>query len=201
MTAITCWSCGASSEDPHFCRCCGTLQPPSGDYFEYLGVARKLQIDLGELERNFYSLSRRLHPDIYFRRSARERQLSEEAAARLNDGYRTLQDPVSRADYLLGLYGIERRAQSVPAELLEDVFELNTALERIRSGDDSALPQLVEARSRFKSLLEEADGSLQTAFSEWDQTGEHEALETISGLLHQRSYILKLLGEVTAAVV
>ena len=201
--SVACWNCGQAPEDVHFCRHCGFLQPPASDYFEYLGLLQKLQIDRAVLEKNFYSLSRRLHPDVYFKRPDRERQLSEDATALLNDAYRTLKDPVARAEYLLSLHGMnksEQKSSNVPPELLEEVFELNMALEEIRSGDDSVRPQLLEARLKFEGMLAAVNRSLEAGFAEWDQTGRRAALERIFGTLNRRNYIRNLLRDVNAAL-
>ncbi len=77
------------------------------DYFEIFDLPRKLHLDSDDLQRRFYRLSRELHPD---------RGGSLEACADLNDAYRTLRDPVKRAEYVLG-------PGSVSPELLEEVFE------------------------------------------------------------------------------
>ena len=192
---VACWNCGSAPEEAHFCRQCGSLQAPVVDYFVYLGLPQKLQIDRQELEGRFYELSRRLHPDRFFRRADRERRLAEEATARLNDAYRTLKDPVARAEYLLRLHGLnktEQKSSNVPPELLEEVFELNLALEEIRSGDQSARPQIEEARRRFEGMLEDLHRSLETCFAEWDRSGSREALEKIYGLLNRRNYLHNL---------
>ncbi len=191
MTPITCWKCGQPAASLHFCEGCGSIQPPAGDSFEYLGLPRKLQIDPLELEQNFYALSRRLHPDVYFQRPERERLLAEQASARLNCAYRTLQDPVARAEYLLGLYGMHQREQSAPPELLEEVFELQSSLE---AGDPSA-----SARSRFEAMLEEAGQSLECEFAQWDRTGQREVLERIANILNRWSYILKALSDIQSS--
>ncbi len=197
-TALACWNCGLAPEEAHFCRQCGSLQAPVGDYFAYLGLPQKLQIDRQDLERRFYELSRRLHPDRFFRRLERERQLSEDATAWLNDAYRTLKDPVARAEYLLGLHGLdktEQKSSNVPPELLEEVFELNMALEEIRSGDESARPQIEAARKKFAGMLEDLHRTLETCFGEWDQSGRREALEKVYSLLNRRNYLRNLLRE------
>ena len=196
---VTCWSCGKSPDEVHFCRQCESLQPPTGDYFQYLGLPHKLHIDLAVLEKNFYRLSRRLHPDVYFRRSEQERQLSVDATALLNDAYRTLKDPVARAEYLLDLHGMkksEQKSSNVPPELLEEVFELNMALEEIRTGDDSVRPRLIEAKTKFENMLDDVDRSLEAGFEEWDRTGSPRALEKIYDILNRRSYIRNLLRDV-----
>ncbi len=81
-----------------------------------------------------------------------ERQRALDMSSALNDAYRTLRDPIKRAQYLLSLEGFdigEQRSKDVPPELLEEVFELNMALEEMRGGDDSARPQLEQAREEF----------------------------------------------------
>jgi molecular chaperone HscB len=94
MSKHSCWQCGEPAAASLFCRYCNTLQRPSPDYFEFLGIERKLSLDPKLLEQRFYQLSRLLHPDRYVRRSATERQHSLEATAILNDAYRVLRDPV-----------------------------------------------------------------------------------------------------------
>ena len=173
--------------------------PPQADYFTYLGLPQKLQIDPAELEKRFYALSRRLHPDRHAGKPEPERRLAEEATARLNDAYRTLKDPVARAEYLLDRHGLnksEQKSSNVPPELLEEVFELNLALEEIRGGDLSARPQLAAAKSKFEGMLAEVDRSLQACFEEWDQSGRRETLERIFGVLNRRTYIRNLLRDV-----
>ena len=83
----------------------------------------------------------------------------------LNDAFRTLRDPVSRAEYFLRESGLEL-PKDAPPELLEEVFELNMALEELRGGDESAREQLVSAQERFTGMLGEADASLAGLFGQ-----------------------------------
>ena len=129
--AEECWQCGHPSEHSLFCQFCDSLQRPSADYFKFLGMRPKLSLDAAALQKRFYDLSRLLHPDRYTRKSATERQYSLEATAILNDAYRVLRDPVSRAEYVLkqsGFESSEPRSRSIAPELIEEVFELNMAL-------------------------------------------------------------------------
>ncbi|MEO7653837.1 MAG: Fe-S protein assembly co-chaperone HscB [Bryobacteraceae bacterium] len=173
-------------------------RPPS-NYFDFFGLPHNLNIDAKDLEARFYSLSRKFHPDLFARRPAEERQYSLDATAILNDGYRVLKDPVLRAEYILTAHGFpigEQKSSNVPPELLEEVFELNMALEEIRGGDESVRPQLAEARQKFLAMRDESDGELSAQFSSYDGNKDHAALEQIRSILNKRRYIRNLIGEV-----
>lgn len=199
MNAASCWKCGQPSEESLFCRFCNTLQAPVPDYYKFLGLERRLSLDLDDLQKRFYGLSRLIHPDRFLQRTANERRFSLEATALLNDAYRTLKDPVARAAYVLKEEGFdigEQKSKNVPPELLEEVFELNMALEELRGGDSSVRPQIERARNRFVSMRDEVDGELQELFVGYDRTRDRNVLVRIRGLLNRRSYIENLLGEV-----
>jgi len=176
----------------HFCESCGKVQPPVPvDYFTFFGLPPKLNLDVTALEKSFYELSRRLHPDLNARAGSREQEWSLEQSSLLNDAYRTLRDPIKRTEYLLHLEGVELEEQSksateqaratgeikkqiVPPDLLEEVFELNMQLEDLRMSkkmgeDDSSLiaeiaKQKLSLEEKHEALLEE----LQTYWKMWD---------------------------------
>jgi molecular chaperone HscB len=223
----TCWSCGTMRAE-HFCSACGKVQPPVPvDYFTFFGFPRKLTVDVALLEREFYQLSRKLHPDLYSRAEAREQEWSLEQSSLLNDAYRTLKDPIKRTEYLLRLEGVELEEQSksateaaratgqikkqvVPPDLLEEVFDLNMQLEELRmqkkmGEDDPALieevgRQKLEFEEKHEALLEE----LKRAWMEWDQAvdaGTEEDRIRIRNkmldLLNRRNYLRNLVRDVT----
>ena len=193
-----CWQCGAS-EAALFCESCKALQAPPTDYYALFGIPVRLSVNNDELQKRFYELSRALHPDRFTSRSETERRYSLEASSILNDAWRALRDPVKRAEYVLRQNGFdigEQRSNNVPPELLEEVFELNMALEEMRGGDESARPQLEAARVNFLRMRDEIDDQLAGEFRAWDETGEREKLGEIRGLLNRRKYIQNLVGEV-----
>jgi molecular chaperone HscB len=184
-----CWSCGTMGA-VQFCSACGKVQPPVPvDYFTFFGFPRKLNLDTAELEKEFYALSRRLHPDIFGQADDQERAWSLEQSSMLNDAYRTLKDPIKRTEYLLRVEGLELEEQSkqatekaratgelkkqvVPPDLLEEVFELNMHLEELRvqkkMGEDD--PALLEEIGKAKLSLEEKyDALLNELKAEWNK--------------------------------
>ena len=187
----SCWSCG-SMRAAHFCESCGKVQPPVPvDFFSFFGLPPKLNVDVAVLEKSFYELSRKLHPDLNARAGTQEQEWSMEQSSLLNDAYRTLKDPIKRTAYLLHLEGVELEEQSksateqaratgeikkqiVPPDLLEEVFELNMQLEELRMNnkmgeDDPALiaeigKQKLSLEAKHEALLQE----LQTYWKTWD---------------------------------
>ena len=193
----SCWSCG-DMRAVQFCHACGKVQPPRPvDYFSFFGLPHKLGLNLEHLEKDFYEMSRKLHPDLYVHSQGREQQWSLEQSSRLNDAYRTLKDPIKRTEYLLRLEGVELEEQSktateaarasgeqkkqvVPPELLEEVFELNMQLEEARMNKkmgehDAALGQeLAVQKNKLEHQLEEFSRELQQDWQEWDALIERE---------------------------
>jgi molecular chaperone HscB len=180
----------------------------SRNYFDFFGLQRKLGVDADTLQRRFYELSREWHPDRYSRKSPDEQAQALEATSILNDGYRTLKDPVKRAEYLLTEEGFpigEQRSRDVPPELLEEVFELNMALEELKSGDESARPQLESAKQNFLGLRAGIDGELEALFAKYDAAESQsetakQALHEIRGVLNRRRYIENLIRDVDKAL-
>jgi molecular chaperone HscB len=230
--SAACWSCGAAlpGGEP-FCEMCGKVQPPANetDYFAVFGLPRKLRVDLPALERSFYRLSRRLHPDMYAQASPKEQQWSLEQTSLLNDAYRTLKNPIPRTEYLLKLEGVVLEAgksedgkpkdSRVPPDMLEEVFELNMQLEEMRMNrkmgeDDPQLrSDLEKARVEFESQLGASDTALQALWTRWDTAIDGESNEPdkakidkaktkdeIVALLDRRRYIRNLVRDVNEAL-
>jgi molecular chaperone HscB len=218
---IACWSCSIGHNEPAlFCEHCSKIQPPpGGDFFQVFGLERRFQIDLTALEQEFHRLSRKVHPDRFARASQNEREWSLADTALLNDAYRTLKDPLYRTEYLLKLEGAEigeehagkdRKGQKdpsrVPADLLEEAFELNMQLEEMRMAqkmgeDDPQLnADLNEAQTKFEGLLAAVDENLRAQWQVWDAgdgAARQAAQKTMVALLDRRRYLSNLVRDVT----
>jgi molecular chaperone HscB len=198
MNADGCWRCGKEPHDSLFCRFCNTLQPPSQDYYRFFELDRRLSIDLSDLQRRYYSLSRLVHPDHFALGTPNEKRFALDATAILNDAFRTLRDPVARAEYVLKEEGIEAAhdgTKRVPPELLEEVFEVRTALEELRAGDAAARATLATALDRFRAWRARADRELEGLFKQYDAEGGRDELVKVRAVLDRRKYIANLIGE------
>jgi molecular chaperone HscB len=199
-------------------------------YFAMFSLLRKLTIDTAALERDFYKLSRQLHPDLYARKSGEEQEWSLRQSSLLNDAYRTLKEPVARTAYLLKLEGMrvedentevretatrdqQAKQNRVPADLLEEVFELNMQLEEMRANlkmgeDDPALRgDLERAQAQFKEMMAAVDEDLRRAWTAWDDAldandaaAKDKQKNAMVALLDRRSYLRNLLREVDSVL-
>ena len=216
--AIACRSCSASiDESALFCPHCGKIQPPhTVNFFSVFGLVPKLNLDLGMLEHQFHKLSRKLHPDRFARATEEEKEWSLAQSSLVNDAYRTLKDPLTRTTYLLKLHGAEigeefagkdkKDPSRVPADLLEEVFDLNMQLEEMRMGrkmgevDEQLQSDLKQAEQKFLALEDEVDENLRAEWTKWDDGNaeQREAAQKIMvALLDRRRYLSNLVRDVT----
>jgi molecular chaperone HscB len=152
------------------------------DYFQVFGLSRRLGIDVAELQRKFYELSRQSHPDFH-QSAPPERQVEVlEASARLNAAYRVLRDPLGRIEYLVRLEeGRDTKEGAsvkpkAPPELLEEMFEIQEALQEARASaqagglDPTARETLAGQRDRLLTRYRDEEARLRGPLSEaWDR--------------------------------
>ena len=215
---VACWSCAvAHNESTLFCPHCSKIQPPPGaDYYSVFSLVPALDLDLGMLEHQFHKLSRKLHPDRFARASTNEKEWSLADTALLNDAYRTLKDPIRRTEYLLKLRGAEigeehagkdrRDPSRVPADLLEEAFDLNMQLEEMRmakkmgESDPELQTSLEQAKRKFNDMLDDVDRDLRLQWAVWDSGDENtrkESEKKMVSLLDRRRYVNNLVRDVT----
>jgi molecular chaperone HscB len=200
------------------------------DYFEFFELPRKLTLDVVALEKQFYTMSRRLHPDRFASKPVAEQEAALAQSSLLNDAYRTLKDPILRTQYLLKLEGVELEEQSkaateaarasgevkkqvVPPELLEEVFELNMQLQEMRAAnkmgeDEPELRRdLMTAKDAFDAKMVETQVELEGLWAAWDlgvevgdETQKTRAKDAMVELLNKRSYLRNLVRDVNEAL-
>jgi molecular chaperone HscB len=200
------------------------------NYFEFFSLPRKLKLDVPALEKHFYVLSRKLHPDRFAAKPVAEQEAALAQSSLLNDAYRTLKDPIARTQYLLTLEGIQLEEQSraatdaarasgqqkkqvVPSELLEEVFELNMQLAEMRAAKQMGEEEpelrrdLLTAKDSFDEKMVETQAELEALWSKWDaafDVGDEAAQAAVRDamvvLLNKRTYLRNLVRDVNEAL-
>ncbi len=235
-TGIKCWGCGAEAPGGDLCRrtsrirgscappgggalslgdlCpeCGRLQPfPAGaDHWAVLGLPRRLVLDRADLERRFHQLNRRFHPDYFRLRSPREQAISLDNSAAVNTAYRILRDPVSRVEYLLGQEGLglgQGGRGAPPADLFEEIMELQEAREELRGADPEEArvlrARLEAARADLEARRAATEPRLLELSARWDGApdGARRALlAELRDLLATRAYLRAVLRDLDEAL-
>lgn len=196
---MRCWNCQSEVGAAEVCPSCGKVQPvtPGTTLFDVLGLPRGVDVDRAELERAYRERSLRLHPDRTGKDDPRERRLSLERTALLNEAYRTLRTPEPRAFYLLKLHGLdlqkdEARAVTVPPEVLEQVLDLREQLDSARTaGDDEQVSALSDrVRVQSASTLQAAQSALRRLERvPGDAASREEAAQALARLRYHHRFL------------
>ena len=211
-----CRTCGGGAPvDVHFCPSCTKILTISrqGDYFSFLGLPRKLNLDANLVEQQFRALSRQFHPDYFYNSTPTERRASLERSSYLNDAYRTLKQPASRIAYLLDVEGALKASdhdavKKVPGSLLEEVFALNEELDEVRDlresggAEEQWRARLAAAAAPIESKRAEHEAQLLSLSAQWDAlspgdvAGRAEVLGALRERTLERNYINNLLATI-----
>jgi molecular chaperone HscB len=218
MARSMCWHCQSEVTGEYFCDQCVKVQPLSKelDYFACLGLPRLLTIDPQVIESKFYELSRVFHPDFYQQKTQTEQSISLGNAALLNTAYRTLKDPLRRAEYLLKLEAGSAKdiRNSPPADLFEEILSLQDDLEEFRSlrPDDAAerlRDKLKASRESLERRQKMMEAEIYELFGKWDALqhrtngselkAEKDAiLKQMRSILSNRTYLTNIVDDLIA---
>lgn len=222
MARSMCWHCQSEMAGEYFCDRCVKVQPVSKDldYFSCFGLPRRLGIDTNVLEAKFYELSRAFHPDFYQNKSDAEQTISLGNSAMLNTAYRTLRDPIQRAEYLLDLEAgaVKDIRTTPPADLFEEILELQDTLNEFRasdrtSDDASALRSKLHVdRTALEQRQREMETQLLQLFGRWDalqDRGEatdqsraerNRLLKDMRSILSNRTYVKNIVNDLVETI-
>jgi len=193
-TPAKCATCERALDSPVFCSGCGRLYPAEGlNFFELLGLQPTYDLDTGQLRAQYYRLTWAVHPDRVAGAGEQE-HLSLRVAAKINQAFRVLLDPVLRAEYLLELFGGKAAVddKNVPPEVLTEALELREELEAA-AGDETARHQLRRrVQERFDAVLDEVSALARAL------PGDEATRQTLRAKLNAIRYYRKLL-ELTGA--
>jgi molecular chaperone HscB len=224
MARSMCWHCQSEVTGEYYCGQCVKVQPLSKelDYFTCLGLPRLLTIDTAALEAKYYELSRTFHPDFFQNKTETEKQISLGNSALLNTAYGTLKDPIQRAEYLLKLEAGSAKdiRNSPPADLFEEILELQEDLEAFRSASASHdanetaqyRTKLLADREHLDQRQQAMDTKLAGLFTKWDtiqsraaqpdalRPQKDDVLKEMRELLSNRTYLRSILNDLVATL-
>ena len=77
------------------------------NYFELFNIPVSFDVDLSALPQTYQQLQRLTHPDRFASGSEQDKLVAIQKNAQVNDAYSVLKSPLSRAEYILSLRGID----------------------------------------------------------------------------------------------
>jgi molecular chaperone HscB len=168
------------------------------DPFSTLGLPRRYEIDMRQLETSYRELQKALHPDKHVGTGASQRRMSLLKAVEVNEAYRVLKDDLRRAEALLALYdaAVAREQGREDPEFLMEVLELRETL-----GEAKAAQDLERVRRMAASVAQRALDTRAALVQAFDALpGAHAAdeLTRVSGLIGRLKYFRRFLDEVSS---
>lgn len=182
------------------------------NYFQILGIPKKLSIDTTELEKIYHDLSKKNHPDFFLNQGEDKYLDALETSSQINQGYKTLKDPLARVHYILELDApqlLAERDKSVAPDLLMKVMEMQEKIEDYHNADAFAKEGIVNELAEIKNDLNEDVNNIlndiDKEFNKYDEASEKnedtiEVLMRLKTLLHKRNYINTLIHTINAEV-
>lgn len=170
------------------------------NYFEILGIEEKLNLDTKALQKRFYDLSRKVHPD--FHQTSLQKDLSQDLSSALNKAFLTLKDREKRLQYVVELYLGPSEQQTdrknAPKEMLMELMEMQEKLMDYKMEQSDALrAEINEIAGRLDAKRSEYDTEIDGLMAKFDSEANREArTEIVTGIrdiLLKKNYIRSLL--------
>jgi molecular chaperone HscB len=124
------------------------------NYFELFGLAPRFSIDLNSLERSFRQLQSEMHPDKYASHTQSEQRIALQQSTLINDGYQTLRNPTSRAQFLINLSGKTETTQVLSNNFLMAQMEWREAIEEAVTSRDVNVLEALAKRIKHKITVQ-----------------------------------------------
>lgn len=134
------------------------------DDFSLLGLPARFEMDMPALDTRWRAMQGQVHPDRFAAEGAAAQRVAMQWAVRVNEAYRRLKDPLSRAAYLCELRGAPIEAErntAMPGAFLMQQMAWREALDEAHSeADIQAIDDAVAGQER--SLLADIASKLDT---------------------------------------
>ena len=168
------------------------------NFFELFDLPVSPDVDLQQLQQQYMSLQKALHPDRFANSTDKEKRLSLQRTSWVNEAQMTLKDPVLRAAYLLKLKGVDINLENettMDAAFLMQQLEMRERLEHIKQNysntDDDPLAAL---EAMYSEIRQQRDAAMQGFASAYHAGQFDDAREWI----RKMQFLKKAVNEIDA---
>ena len=116
-----------------------TSSPLTRDDFSLFQLPQTFTVDLQDLDRRWKAMQKQAHPDKFSMAGASAQRVAMQWSSRINEAYRRLKTPLTRASYLCELLGAPIEAENnttMPEAFLIEQITLRESLDDAQSIED-----------------------------------------------------------------
>jgi molecular chaperone HscB len=137
------------------------------NFFELYGLPEHFDVNQETLRSTYKALALVTHPDKFATGSDSEKLRAVQKSAQVNDGYQILKSPLSRAEHLIELRGVDLKheqqtlqdtgflmQQMELREQLEEIDSVSEPLEQLEQLDNQIAIQINEKLTDLAQILE-----------------------------------------------
>ena len=162
------------------------------DWFALFSLPRGFSVDAAALNAAYLNLQAQVHPDKFADRSAAERRVAMQEATRVNEAFQTLKSPLKRAQYLLGLEGIDVQAENNTAMDKAFLIEQMEWREAVEDASEAANTDALDA------LLQQLRGDKKSRYAKLGSWLDSNAWQPAAEAVRQLMFLEKVDEEIGA---
>jgi molecular chaperone HscB len=131
------------------------------NYFTLFAMPICFDLDLKRLSTNYRALQKITHPDKFAGQSEQQQLIAMQKNSQVNDGFNVLKSPISRAEHLLALRGIELANET---QTMQDTTFLMQQMQWRESLEESS--QLSDPQAAIDALIDQVNNEQNTINTE-----------------------------------
>lgn len=163
----------------------------SKNYFEIFDVPVMVDVDMNRVNQIYRQLQKAVHPDRFASDSEQARRIAMQQTSLINQAFQTLKDPVSRAQYMLKLQGMDINAETdttMDAEFLMEQMEFREALTEV--------PDAADPLQKLDMMAADLNKKLQNLMSNFASHISDKALDNAREDVRKMQFLVKAKKEV-----
>ncbi len=162
------------------------------NYFEFYDLPEAFELDVAQLKKKFYAMSKKYHPDFYAAESAEKQEEVLQLSTLNNKAFQVLSDPAKRTEYILREHQLLAEGDKYPLDpdFLMEMMELN---EQVMDAEDEATINQINTSVKEASAQLNVEEAQQTNdFINKSKSEQEDALKKILDIYYRRKYLLRI---------
>lgn len=164
------------------------------NYFELFKIPVSFDVDLSVLPQTYQQLQRLTHPDKFASGSEQQKLVALQKNAQVNEAYSVLKSPLSRAEYLLSLRGIDLQHEQQTIKDTAFLMQQMEWREELAEIDEQADP--LSALSTLELEIQQSVKNDLARLREYLESEQLDANEKAADLIRQLKFLYKMLTEI-----